>query len=79
MLATTVLEARRSVGLLHGGRRVTAYRLYCLSQITGCMRPAEWIEAGSDEEAIAEARSRKKTEKCELWQGQRMVATLDPE
>jgi hypothetical protein len=77
MLATTVLEARRSVGLLHGGEESD-----CLSSILPVAdhRAHEArLKAGSDEEAIAEARSRKKTEKCELWQGQRMVATLDPE
>lgn len=57
---------------------VTTYRLYCFSELTGRVTAAEEVEAESDEEAIAVARSRKMPVKCELWHRDRLVAELDP-
>jgi hypothetical protein len=57
---------------------VTTYRLYCFSELTGRVTAAEEIEADSDEEALAQVRSRKMPVKCELWHRDRLVAELDP-
>jgi hypothetical protein len=51
------------------------YRLYCLNEARK-IRTAEWITAGSDEEAIMTARSLKPSSDCELWHSGRMVAEL---
>jgi len=53
------------------------YRLYCLDG-AGRISLADWIEADSDEEAIAAAhRLEHGAAKCEVWQRDRLVATLD--
>ncbi len=53
------------------------YRLYCLDGLGG-IDFAEVIQASTDEEAIAKARELKRAVlKCEVWQGQRLVAALD--
>jgi hypothetical protein len=53
------------------------YRIYCLDG-AGKISFAEELIAGSDEEAIAKARQlKRKTRKCEVWQGPRFVATLN--
>ena len=52
------------------------YRFYCLDG-DGRIGFAEWIKAGSDEEAISEAKSlRPDARRCEVWQQGRLVATL---
>jgi hypothetical protein len=52
------------------------YRLYCLDG-AGRISLAEWIEADSDEDALAKARSMGHGAlKCELWQRNRLVARL---
>jgi hypothetical protein len=56
---------------------MSSYKLYCL-QSPGNLHFAEWIDARDDAEAIATARKLKKDAlKCEVWQGQRLVAVLD--
>jgi hypothetical protein len=56
---------------------MSSYKLYCL-QSQGNLHFAEWIEARDDAEAIVTARRLKKDAlKCEVWQGQRLVAVLD--
>jgi hypothetical protein len=53
------------------------YRLYCQDG-TGTISLAEWIKAQDDEDAIQQARSHKSAvRKCEVWQGNRLVASLD--
>ena len=53
------------------------YRLYCLDG-AGRISLAQWIEANSDEDAIALVRAMKPDAlKCEIWQGPRLVARLD--
>ena len=53
------------------------YRLYCLDG-AGRIGLAEWIEATDDVHAVRLAREQKPTAlKCEVWQGQRLVAALD--
>jgi len=54
-----------------------SYRLYCLDG-AGRISLADWIEAASDDEAVATARTMEHgARKCEVWQGDRLVAKLD--
>jgi hypothetical protein len=52
------------------------YRVYCYDGARNIVT-ADWIEAASDEEAIAEARAKGFGSKCEIWEGSRLVAALD--
>jgi hypothetical protein len=53
------------------------YRLYCLDG-AGRISLADWIDADSDEEAVAQARRLERGgSKCEVWQRNRLVAKLD--
>ena len=51
------------------------YRLYCFDGADKVWA-AEWIEAGSDEEAIYAARTLETGVKCEVCEGNRLVATI---
>jgi len=54
-----------------------AYRLYCLDS-SGRIDFAQWIEARDDSEAIRQAHDLKRHAlKCEVWNGDRLIATLD--
>jgi hypothetical protein len=64
---------RRAFGL---EQKVSVYKLYCYDG-AGNIWVADWIEAASDEEAVAAARLMKAAVKCEVWQQDRLVATLD--
>jgi hypothetical protein len=56
---------------------MSAYRLYCLDD-SGHISVAEWIEAVDDEDAARKAREIDcNALKCEVWQGERLVAKLD--
>jgi hypothetical protein len=62
-----------------GGGRMADYRIYCLDR-TGSISLAEWIEAGSDEEAVLQAREFKpEAHRCEVWFKNRLVAKINPE
>jgi hypothetical protein len=37
---------------------------------------AEWIEAAGDSEAVEQAKALQGLRQCEVWQGNRLVATL---
>jgi|RhiMethySRZTD1v2_1073278.scaffolds.fasta_scaffold4036974_1 hypothetical protein len=53
------------------------YRLFCLD-FEGQIHLAEFLEAADDQEAIRRAHDLKiNSMKCEIWQGQRLVATLN--
>jgi hypothetical protein len=53
------------------------YRLYCLDG-AGRISLAEWIRATDDRAAIRQAHDMKlHALKCEIWEGVRLVATLD--
>lgn len=53
------------------------YRLYCLSR-NGSISLADWIEAESDEQAIARARLIEHgAQKIEIWQRDRLVAAVE--
>ena len=54
---------------------MTDYRLYCLND-DGKFADAEWIQARSDDEAIVAARMKRLTVRCELWEGNRLVANI---
>jgi hypothetical protein len=53
------------------------YRLYCLDR-AGHIGLADWIEAATDYEAIAQARKlRPDAHKCEVWLKNRLVAKIN--
>lgn len=53
------------------------YRVYCLDG-QGQIGLADWIEAQSDDEALARARAlRPDAHKCEVWLKNRLVAKLN--
>jgi hypothetical protein len=53
------------------------YRLYCLDG-AGHISMAEWLEADTDEQAIAIAREmRPEAHKCEVWLQNRLVSRLN--
>jgi len=53
------------------------YRVYSLDS-SGRFLSAEWVDADSDESAIAAVRSSKVGSTCELWEGRRLVTKLSP-
>ncbi len=56
---------------------MTDYRLYCLDGV-GKIGTGEWIEATGDAEAIMLVRAKKLSVRCELWDHNRLVATIEP-
>ena len=52
------------------------YRVYCLDGLNK-VAAAEWLEADDDEGAIEQVKDRHDGYKCELWDGDRLVARLD--
>lgn len=53
------------------------YRYYRLDK-GGCLHNAEWLNAETDGEALAQVERRHPSERCEIWQGRRLVAELSP-
>ena len=53
------------------------YRYYRLDG-TGWLHGAEWFEAASDGDAIAQIEAKHPGAMCEVWQGQRLVGRLAP-
>lgn len=54
------------------------YRIYSLDG-DGRIGFADWISADNDEDAIVQARNLKPdAQRCEIWQGKRLVAKLSP-
>ena len=53
-----------------------SYRIYCYDG-AGKLWVADSIEAESDEQALAEARSMKVAIKCEVWERDRLVGTVE--
>ena len=51
------------------------YRLYCLDG-KGAIGSADWIEAASDDEAVAIVRRKKLAASCELWDRNRLVCRI---
>lgn len=54
------------------------YRVYTLDGVLRIVN-AEWVDAESDEEAIAIVQSTCGGLKCEIWDGDRLVASIAPE
>jgi hypothetical protein len=57
---------------------IKTYRVYCYDGARKIVT-ADFVEASSDEEAIAEAEARDFGSRCELWDGKRLVAELQEE
>jgi hypothetical protein len=53
------------------------YRIYCLNE-EGRFHKVKEIEAPSDAEALAHARSLKHFGECEVWRGSRLVGRVTP-
>ena len=53
-----------------------SYRVYCFDAARKLVY-ADTLEASSDEEAIAKAEASGFGDKCELWDGKRLVAQLE--
>lgn len=53
------------------------YRYYC-HDASGHLHEPAWFRAESDQEAIDQIKAKHPGDKCEIWQGQRRVATLSP-
>ena len=53
------------------------YRYYCLDS-TGQLHNSVLFEAESDEDAIRQIAAKHPYDKCEIWHGKRLVATLEP-
>ncbi len=52
------------------------YRYYYLDA-TGRIHEAEWFYSANDEEAAALIKAKHPDGKCEIWQGQRLVGTIE--
>ena len=55
---------------------MTNYRVYCYDG-AGKLWVADWVEAASDAEALAAARAIKVAFKCEVWERDRLVGTIE--
>lgn len=51
------------------------YRYYCLDS-TGRLHDAAWFVATSDEDAVSQIEQKHPDAKCEVWQGNRLVASF---
>ena len=53
---------------------------YCYYRLDGAghLDDAEWFDAGSDADAIAQISTRYPDGKCEVWRGNRLIAALLP-
>lgn len=51
------------------------YQLHCMDA-AGNVCTVEWLDAKNDDEAIVLARARKLHEQCEVWSGNRLVASI---
>ncbi len=56
---------------------MASYRLYCLDG-AGKIATAEWLQADDEADAVRQARDRKLTIPCEVWDRNRLVARIDP-
>jgi hypothetical protein len=62
----------------HTALALTTYRLFCMDWF-GKIMGVDTIEAANDEEAVEIARELDLGIKCEVWDGQRLVARIDRE
>ena len=56
----------------------TVYRIYCFDG-SNMTLTGDLIQAANDEDAIAKAEARGFGSKCEIWQGNRLIAELEGE
>ena len=54
------------------------YRYYCLDGV-GVLHDTQWITADNDHDALAQVGARHPDGKCEIWQGDRLVAKIEPD
>ncbi len=54
------------------------YRVYCYDSVRNLVS-SDLIEASSDEDAVAKAEAAGFGTKCEIWEGDRLVAKLEAE
>ena len=52
------------------------YIVYCFNR-AGRIHRSEWIDADSDEDALAKTRAMHLTHKCEVWERNRLVGTVE--
>lgn len=52
------------------------YRIYCLDGANK-VASASWVEADDDDDAIDRVKELHDGYKCEVWEGQRLVARID--
>lgn len=57
---------------------IKTYRVYCYDGANTVVT-ADWIEAASDDDAVAKAKAAGFGSKCEIWDGRRLVAQLEDE
>ena len=62
---------------LFGFEQVAGYRLYGLDGVAK-VASGEWFEADDDDTAIEAAKNKMDGSPCEIWQGRRLVARLEP-
>jgi len=60
----------------YSGDKALNFRLYCFDGM-GKVWTADWLSASSDAEAIELANCMDVCVKCEVWEGKRLVATID--
>lgn len=53
------------------------YRYYCLDG-AGHLHEAQWFYAATDDEAAAHVATKHPDARCEVWQRNRLVASLSP-
>lgn len=53
------------------------YRYYRLDGV-GHLQGAEWFHAESDDDATAQISAKHPGSKCEIWEGNRLVASISP-
>jgi hypothetical protein len=58
-------------------RMSETYRYYCLDG-AGHLHDAEWLSAETDDDAIVKVEAKHPDGKCEIWQGARLAAKLEP-
>lgn len=54
------------------------YRYYRLDRAGHHLRKGEWLEAGSDEDAVVQIVDRHSDAMWEIWHGKRLVARQSP-
>ena len=56
--------------------RVTEYKIYCLDGAGKISHPPEYIDAQSDDEAVALLQAQRRPVRCEIWEHKRLVSRV---